>query len=365
MILHICSDPEFLEIMVILKQAINIMKIAAPLALIIMMMLDVLKSVMASDYDGIKKGTKQIPRRLVSAAMIFFVPTILEFTLNLIDESVDYATCITNADYETIENLYIDRADTYVVTAEQSLKESDLISARGVVSVLTDETLKKIYNDRLNSVEKAISDKRKGEYQNHETATKNNFNNSAGNVVNNNNFPYYNQCDSRWKKITLLNGSVYNTCNSGCGYTALSMVISGLKSDTTITPNVVVPYVKTFSSSQGAISDSALYNSNIKSRYGVTPHLIFGRGESLSETQKKDKIVNELRQKKAVVLLIPGHYIALTGINGNNITVLDPGRASNNGTYTIDSLYSKYYNYKDRCTTSDKCGFILAVSYSK
>ena len=360
MVLNVCNDPQFLEIMVIVKRIINIIKVFAPIVLIIMMMVDIIKSVTAGNAEGISKSMRQIPNRLLAAAMIFLVPTILEFTLNFVDDSFEYAACITNADYEIIQVLYTNNADNYVIKVEQSLNEGDLASARYAVNLLTDESLKISYNARLDKVAKKIESSKPT------PSVNTGYNNSSGNVDSNKTFPYYNQCDSRWKKISLNNGSTYNTCNCGCGYASLAMIISGLNNAVAITPKTVVPYVITFSYGNCAISDAALYNSEkLKSKYGVTPTVLFYRNDSLSDSQKKQKIVEALKAKKPVIVLVPAHYVVLTKINGDQITVLDPGNSSNNGTYTIDSLFKKYYNHKNRCTEQGLCGIRFAISYSK
>jgi len=363
MILSVCNEPEFLEIVVILKQVINIIKIGAPLVLIVMLMVDVVKAVTAGNSDNISKSMKQMPSRLLAAAMIFLVPTVIDLVLNVVDEQIDYATCITNANYDTISLLYVDRADTYVAQAEASLKKVDLISARSFVNLLTDEELKESYNARLDKVEEIIKSRNKEEFL--EPTPKSKFENSAGNIEENTKYPYYNQGDSRWRSIKLPNGGTYDTNGCGCGYAALAMVLASLNNDPTITPKTVVPYVINYSASKCAIADVTLYDSHIKSEYGVTPTVLFYRNTSLSHEQRKAKIVESLKAKKPVVVLVPGHYIALFSMGGDKILALDPARVQYNGVYTIDSLFDKFYNYVNRCNNGIGCGFMYAVSYSK
>lgn len=375
---NVCTDPQFLEIMVVFKQIINIIKVAAPIVLIVIMMIDVVKAVSASDYDKISASTKQIPKRLLASSMIFLIPTILEFTLNILDENFDFASCITNAEYENISILYVDRADTFVTEAENTLKESDLIQARSAVALLSDETLRNTYSERLDVISEIIKNRKKDFYDKNAEINASyspKYQNSSGNIPENKNFPYYAQCDgnSKWRYVDLGNNVTYNTCECGCGYVSLSMIIAGLNRNASLTPDVIIPYVKTFSSPSCPISDAALQNENLKLKYGVKPEVLFGRNSNLSQekTEKeKRQIVEALRKNKPVELLIPGHYIALVSISGNDIVVLDPGNKSNNGVYTIDAVYNKFWDYANRCTQPEKpgeeqCGFIYAVSYSK
>lgn len=59
-------------------------KIVIPILLIIFGMLDLGKAVIASKDDEIKKATKSLAMRAVSAVVIFFIPTIVGLVLGLI-----------------------------------------------------------------------------------------------------------------------------------------------------------------------------------------------------------------------------------------------------------------------------------------
>ena len=59
-------------------------KIVIPILLIIFGMLDLGKAVIASKDDEIKKATKSLAMRAVSAVVIFFIPTIVGLVLVLI-----------------------------------------------------------------------------------------------------------------------------------------------------------------------------------------------------------------------------------------------------------------------------------------
>jgi len=88
--------------------------------------------------------------------------------------------------------------------------------------------------------------------------------------------------------------------------------------------------------------------------------VLFPRGSSLSLKEKKSKIVAALKSGRPVELLVPGHFVALVGINGDKVKLNDPGKRSNVGEYTIDELNSLFGSQR---SCSD-C-FVYAIAYSR
>lgn len=72
------------EIAHIIGLAIQVIKIAVPILLIIWGMLDLGKAVMAQKEDEIKKGQQTFIKRLIAAAIVFFVVVIAEFLVGLL-----------------------------------------------------------------------------------------------------------------------------------------------------------------------------------------------------------------------------------------------------------------------------------------
>ena len=83
--------------------AMNAIKIAVPIILIFMGMLDMGKAVMAQKEDEIKKGQQMFIKRLVAAALVFLIvffvqlviglvaPSDKENVLNCIDTMINYS----------------------------------------------------------------------------------------------------------------------------------------------------------------------------------------------------------------------------------------------------------------------------------
>jgi len=61
-----------------------VFKIVIPILLIIWGMLDLGKAVVAAKDDEIKKATKSLAMRAISAVVIFFIPTIVNLVLGMI-----------------------------------------------------------------------------------------------------------------------------------------------------------------------------------------------------------------------------------------------------------------------------------------
>lgn len=70
-------------------------QVFVPILLIIWGMLDLGKAVMAQKEDEIKKGQNTFIKRLVAAAILFFVVTIVRFLVNIVgDNSEGITGCI-------------------------------------------------------------------------------------------------------------------------------------------------------------------------------------------------------------------------------------------------------------------------------
>ena len=360
-----CDAPEFLNAIVIIKKVLVIAQIMAPIVLIILSSIDIAKAVMAGNEDDIMRHVRKFPKRLLSLSVIYFVPIIINFTVSLAQDISEYSECYANATEENVLIAYQNKAEDLVATAEKQKTRKSLSSARGYLSRLSDEELVNAFNERLNTVEAAIKAKEDEEkksrieklkedlaqfIQNAQSVAS--YGNSSGSIDNPLGLPYYSQCDSRWPCY-----QGYNSCRAACGYNSLAMVISGLTKDSKITTltifkdyNLSGPgcnagggydtfnYVNTYS--HGSTSD-------VVKKYNLKTQAVFGYGSGLSDSQKISKLKDSLRQNHAIILNVPNHYIVLAGIDKNqNIYVLDPANASNNGAYNDSNFINKfkYYN---------------------
>lgn len=113
MVLGICSAPEVLEVMRIVKIVITIIKIAVPILLIIFGMITYVRAITDSDNDNITKANKTIVNMFIAAVAIFLVPTIVGFVFDVAGaNSNGVIDCFYNADKEGIINGYMARIET-------------------------------------------------------------------------------------------------------------------------------------------------------------------------------------------------------------------------------------------------------------
>lgn len=113
MVLGICSAPEVLEVMRIVKIVITIIKIAVPILLIIFGMITYVRAITDSDNDNITKANKTIINMFIAAVAIFLVPTIVGVVFDVAGaNSNGVIDCFYNADKEGIINGYMARIET-------------------------------------------------------------------------------------------------------------------------------------------------------------------------------------------------------------------------------------------------------------
>lgn len=170
MLLNICNNPDFLSILVVVNPIITLIQIAVPLCLIIMLMIDCLKAV-TNNSDNLGKVFSKSMWRLISAAMIFLVPTILEFIVSALAlTDISYKSCIENATPYNITQLRIDNAEDAVALAEQEKTEYNLYKARNLVLALdSDSELKDALTLRLDAVQEIIEAEKKAGEEDKET----------------------------------------------------------------------------------------------------------------------------------------------------------------------------------------------------
>ena len=73
----------------------NVIRVGIPLILIIYGMLDLGKAVISQKEDDIKKNQKIFVSRLIAAALVFFVFTVVQLVIGLVaDDSGDIISCL-------------------------------------------------------------------------------------------------------------------------------------------------------------------------------------------------------------------------------------------------------------------------------
>ena len=122
MYMDICENSGALSTILLIKNVIDIIKIGVPIILIIMCAVDLLKQVINTE----EKSYKRIIKRMIAAASVFFVPTIVSLLLDVIGTQ-DYTatTCWTNANTETITVLSAREKQEKIAQEEAIKKEQE------------------------------------------------------------------------------------------------------------------------------------------------------------------------------------------------------------------------------------------------
>ena len=101
----ICENPDILRVISFIKILINVVKFLVPMGLIIMVSLDIGKGVISG--ENFEKILKASGNKILAAMMIFLLPTIVNFTLVLVDETTSYESCWANANSTVIEEYQV------------------------------------------------------------------------------------------------------------------------------------------------------------------------------------------------------------------------------------------------------------------
>lgn len=92
---YFCS--ETIEIWSLVGTVVTILKIAIPLIIIVLAIIDLGKAAISSKDDEVSKAFKTLLRRIIAGVVIFFIPTLVNLAFGLIDnfseENGDYNIC--------------------------------------------------------------------------------------------------------------------------------------------------------------------------------------------------------------------------------------------------------------------------------
>jgi len=74
----------------IISYIVTGIKIGVPVLLVVFGMIDLGKAVMQSKEDDIKKAQQTFIKRLLAAALVFFVITVVQFLVGVLDSAADH-----------------------------------------------------------------------------------------------------------------------------------------------------------------------------------------------------------------------------------------------------------------------------------
>ena len=162
MFLNICENPSVLETMRIVKIALQGIRIAVPIILIVSLLIGYTRAVASKDDDALTRANKTAATKAIAAVLVFFIPTFVTLITDVIDPSNNlYVSCIKNATKEEIQTSYIKMANNYIDIAKNTLNESDYIFAKNYINKnIKDTTEKNNLISKLNKIKEYIDIKK-------------------------------------------------------------------------------------------------------------------------------------------------------------------------------------------------------------
>lgn len=347
--MSVCDNIMFLKVMSFIKILLDIVFFVVPMGLIVMVSLDFAKNVISGREDDMKKNFNLVIKRLIYAVALFLVPTIVEFAINGLGSfNVEYEDCFN-----------VTKKEISAKIAEQKAKCVGN-------SWWSDTTYQCIEKEEYNDTAPDTYNTVKRNYSS--SATSSNMNSNGGVK----NMTYYNQGDYSNVKFCSSGKSLQS---SGCGAVSLAMIATSFSSDK-YDPKYMAKWLCSNGHGGGALGidfftkESMLnhFGLNVETLFKVNSGLFKGNAGKSYDSDKGNKIVTAVKSGKGVILYIPQHYLVV-GFNskcsGDEVYLYDVGKRSNNGCYTIKSLFQHTYNYSNRCAEGGNCGWKAAFAYSK
>ena len=153
---------------------------------------------------------------------------------------------------------------------------------------------------------------------------------------------------------------------------AYTMVVRHFGYTNITPPNIVDIACNEYGYTDSAASIQFLTSGILNNRYGIKERVIansYGASppSKINENKKYLSTMKKgLREGKAYIILQPGHYLSILGINNDDtIIVGDSGRGyGSTNKYTLESFYEATKNSPNNdCETS--CGWTFIGEYSK
>ena len=137
-ILSVCSSPEVLKVIMIVKTVITIIRIVVPILLLISVSLNYLNAIRNNDSDALEKANKMTIIKVIAAILVFFIPTFVNIIGNITGEK-SYLSCFDVATKEGISAAYEENARQYINKAKTTYSQSDYEFAKNYISNIDDQ----------------------------------------------------------------------------------------------------------------------------------------------------------------------------------------------------------------------------------
>ena len=154
-----CSSPLLLTIFQVINILVAILKIALPLIIIITTSFDIGKASISGNSDELMKQVGKIPYKFVAAALILFLPTIVQAFCTVAFTDLDYNNidCMFNVTDEMIVNAKTFSATEAVEYAEENPSVSSLGVAERKISFMSDSSEKAALKARTERIRNELN----------------------------------------------------------------------------------------------------------------------------------------------------------------------------------------------------------------
>ena len=154
--LSLCSKPEVMEVMRIVNLSLNIIRILAPVLLVLVSIIKLFKAVVDASDDKLENAKRTLPLNFLVAAMIFFIPMLILSIINLVSPENDIKDCLVIKTREEINAAYEKEMENLVSIAESTGNIKDYNEAKNYIANIKDSTKKEKFEQRLKSVKNKI-----------------------------------------------------------------------------------------------------------------------------------------------------------------------------------------------------------------
>ncbi|MBQ6494534.1 MAG: hypothetical protein IJI49_00870 [Bacilli bacterium] len=346
-----CEDIGVLRVILFIKSLLSYALTLIPFGIMLMISIDFFKNVVSSSEEQ-KKNFIIFIRRCIYLIIIFLIPTIVSTVVNFFDEDLEdtigsYSKCLAVTS-ESIDLLVNEQKKECI----DGYEWDDLNN----ICVYVGKDWDVIDGSQLNR-------------RNTNTIPKNTSTipSSNGNLM-----KAYSQSDPSWKNYSYCYGknkkgkdSTIGT--SGCGATAIASVVTGYGNDHNATPKTVRDFLCNNNlHGSGGLAHDVPVNSKLLNYFGLTGfRKNIYTGSNYSESTA-NLIKSYIDSNHGIVMLIPGHYIALGkgGCGSDEVRFYSGSSSINNSCVTMKELWNKTYNWRNRCSDNGRCGWDIIYVYN-
>ena len=115
-----CTDSGILAISKVIKNFFYWLQIIGPILAMISLAILIAKSVTTNDNNNIKKYQKNMINSLIAMAMLFFLPYLMDLTMQLIGNNSSFTTC-----WNSIDNVKLNFGSNYIKTEKEEKSQKE------------------------------------------------------------------------------------------------------------------------------------------------------------------------------------------------------------------------------------------------